>query len=171
MCTECCQVGAACFHGSLCGAPHSRQRFPEDLAAEPLLAVGERLQELGHELGEVQQRRPAARQDALSNSCNHTRASQVCMEPCLRAPPTHTGMHTYYDDSRSPANGMAHLFHRRKGGVFGILYPQLSVFQLGLGRRSDLRRKLSLVRQLCSRSKLRTCVLEAARTSSSCCTT
>ena len=44
---------------------YSRERLPEDLRAEPLLAVRQRLQELGHELSQVQQRRAAAGKDAL----------------------------------------------------------------------------------------------------------
>ena len=35
-----------------------------------------------------------------------------------------------------------HLFHSCKGGVLGILYPQLFVLQLSLGRRTDLQTKL-----------------------------
>ncbi len=44
---------------------HSRERLPKDLGAEPLLAVRQRLQELRHELGQVQQRRASAGQNAL----------------------------------------------------------------------------------------------------------
>ena len=59
---------------------HSRERFPEDLGAQLLLAVRQRLQELRHELGQVQQCRAAARQNALRVQLGREQASRASLK-------------------------------------------------------------------------------------------
>lgn len=53
------------MYGYLRAPGHSRERLADDVGAQPLLGVRERLLELGHILGQVQQRRAAARHNAL----------------------------------------------------------------------------------------------------------
>jgi hypothetical protein len=52
---------------------HAREGLADDVGAEPLLRIRERLLELGHVLGEVQQRRAAAGHDALLQCGTHNR--------------------------------------------------------------------------------------------------
>ena len=65
---------------------HSRERLPEDFGAEPLLAVRQCLQELGHELGQVQQRRAAAGQDALCTRSGRSEESSAALNALPQTP-------------------------------------------------------------------------------------